>query len=134
MPIFVFKHPSTGKIIEVVQKMTEPHYFTDEEGVTWTRIFTIPRASVDTKIDPNSAKEFVAKINSLKGFEDLKPNIAASVTYDGTKILLNAIEKVGTDDQKIRDELAKTKYNGISNPVIEFVNGDEIVANALNKI
>ena len=48
MPIFVFKHPSTGKIIEVVQKMTEPHYFTDEEGVTWTRIFTIPRASVDS--------------------------------------------------------------------------------------
>jgi hypothetical protein len=61
MPLFVFKHPSTGKVIEVVQKMTEPHYFTDEEGVTWTRIFTIPRASVDTKIDPNSAKEFVAK-------------------------------------------------------------------------
>lgn len=74
----------------------------------------------------NSPKEFVAKINTLKGFENLKPNIAAATTYDGTKILLDAIEKVGTDRSKIRDEIAQIKYYGISNPVIEFDNNREI--------
>lgn len=73
----------------------------------------------------NYPDSFKKKINNLPGFEDLKPNFAAATGYDAMKIIAKAIEKVGTDKQKLRDEIAKTSYNGISSPVIEFnSNGD----------
>lgn len=74
----------------------------------------------------NSPEEFNSKLNSLQGFENLKPNIAAPMGYDATKILLNAIKAAGTDREKIRDELTQTKYYGISNPVIEFDENREL--------
>lgn len=74
----------------------------------------------------NSPEEFRAKLNSLAGFENLKSNIAGPTGYDATKILLNTIKKVGTDETEIREELVKTKYYGISNPVIEFDENREL--------
>lgn len=40
---------------------------TDEKGVKWKRIFTLPYAGVDTKIDHNSAQDFVEKTGKKKG-------------------------------------------------------------------
>ena len=77
-----------------------------------------------TVVKVDSSEEFRSKLRAIKGFENLNPNVAAPVSYDGAKILFLAIEKVGTDPQKLRDELAKTSYQGISN-FIEFdENGD----------
>ncbi|MFA5023256.1 MAG: ABC transporter substrate-binding protein [Candidatus Paceibacterota bacterium] len=74
-----------------------------------------------------SSDEFVAKLNSLAGFENLKPNIAAPTSYDGAKILFTAIEKAGTvEGSKVAGELLKTSYQGVSNPLIEFTDGREI--------
>lgn len=61
MPIYIYQHPKTKKIIEVIQKMNEDHIYIDDKGVSWERIFTKPQASIDTQIDPNSSKEFVSK-------------------------------------------------------------------------
>lgn len=61
MPIYIFEHPKTKKIIEIIQNMSEEHVYIDEKGVRWNRVFTKPQASIDTQIDANSSKEFVAK-------------------------------------------------------------------------
>ena len=80
-------------------------------------IYTLPKINV-----PDDFKE---KIRALSGFENLKVTIAAPLSYDATKILFSAMEKSGTDREKIRNELIKISYKGVSNPVIEFdENGD----------
>ncbi|MAF24573.1 hypothetical protein CL634_03220 [bacterium] len=61
MPIYLFQNPKTKEIVEVIQKMKEPHKYTDEEGIKHNRIYTAPNASVDTQIDPFSSREFVDK-------------------------------------------------------------------------
>ncbi len=74
-----------------------------------------------------SPEEFLRKINSLKGFETLQPNTAAPTSYDGAKILFSAIERAGTNDSsKIKEELMKTSYVGVSNPVMEFDKNREV--------
>lgn len=50
MPIYLFKNPKTGKIKEVIQKMTERHVYL-ENGVEWERIFTSPAGFVDGKMN-----------------------------------------------------------------------------------
>ncbi len=74
----------------------------------------------------SSLMEFAERVKNLEGFENLNMNIGGPLGYDAAKILFSAIEKVGTDKEKIREELSRTFYeNGISNPVIEFdENGD----------
>lgn len=39
----------------------------DEKGVEWRRVFTLPFASVDSQIDPNSANDFIEKTGKKKG-------------------------------------------------------------------
>lgn len=69
----------------------------------------------------NVPEGFKVKINSLNGFENLKVNLGASQAYDATKILLNAIKSAGTTDkEKVKLQLQKTKYAGVSTPLIEF--------------
>lgn len=60
MPTYLFKNPKTGKIIEIIQKMNEAHVY-EKDGVTWERVFTIPRTAIDSEIDPNSEKSFCEK-------------------------------------------------------------------------
>lgn len=74
----------------------------------------------------NSPEEFAKRINSLKGFENLKTNIGAAPSYDGAKILFEAIGKAGINGAMIKNELSKTYYFGVSNPIIEFNESREI--------
>lgn len=39
--------------------MKDEHVHFDEEGVQWKRVFTVPTASVGTKIDPFNQNQFV---------------------------------------------------------------------------
>ena len=61
MPVYLFQNPKTKEIVEIVQKMSDPHEYTDEEGVKHKRVYTLPNASIDTQIDPFSSREFVDK-------------------------------------------------------------------------
>lgn len=61
MPIYLFEHPKTKQIKEILQTMNEEHVYIDDKGIKWNRVFTKPQASIDTQIDANSSKEFVAK-------------------------------------------------------------------------
>lgn len=66
MPIYIYHNEETGETKEIVQSMKEDHvYF--EDGIQWKRVFTVPTASIDTKIDPFSQKQFVEKTGNKKG-------------------------------------------------------------------
>lgn len=62
MPIYLYTNDETGEVKEVLQSMNEEHVYS-EDGVQWRRIYTIPTASIDTRIDPFSSNEFVRKTN-----------------------------------------------------------------------
>lgn len=65
MPNYLYQHPTTKKIVEVFQHMNDVHeYF--EDKIKFQRIFTKPTASVDTKLDIYSAKDF-AKVTNKSG-------------------------------------------------------------------
>ena len=61
MPLYLFQHPKTKKIIEVVQKMNEDHVYIDDKGIKWERVFTKPQAAMDTQISATDSKDFVSK-------------------------------------------------------------------------
>jgi len=61
MPIYLFIDNRTGKVSEIVQKMDDKHEAFAEDGYKLDRIFTKPRASVDTQVDPNSSKDFIRR-------------------------------------------------------------------------
>lgn len=67
MPIYIYQHPITDEIIEVVQAMNDKHEYIDDQGLRWQRIFVKPHAQVDAKIDPHNAKDFVEKTKHKKG-------------------------------------------------------------------
>jgi len=54
MPTYIFQNPETQEYIEVVQRMSEEHTYVDDSGLEWSRVWTVPKFNIDTKIDPNS--------------------------------------------------------------------------------
>ncbi len=68
--------PSVGKVVTV-------------EGVKWRRVFTLPQASIDTRVDPYSAKDFAKATNKRGSMGDL---------WDRSKEMsLKRADKEGTD-------------------------------------
>lgn len=67
MPIFLYRHPNTQEIREVIQSVHEEHSYTDESGLKWEREFTIPTASIDSNIDPFDHKRGLEKLKNTKG-------------------------------------------------------------------
>ena len=61
MPIYIFQHPKTKEVKEIVQRMSESHVFTDEAGVRWKRIFVNPQVAFNTQISATDSKSFVEK-------------------------------------------------------------------------
>lgn len=69
MPIYTYLNSETEEYRDVVQKMSDVHEYSGECGdeTTWKRIFTVPNASFDAKINPFKAEEFARKTGSKKG-------------------------------------------------------------------
>jgi hypothetical protein len=67
MPIFLYSHPKTEEIREVIQSVHEEHIFIDEEGVKWQREFTVPTAAIDTRWNAHDPRDFVEKTKKYKG-------------------------------------------------------------------
>jgi hypothetical protein len=61
MPLYIFQHPKTKKIVEIIQGMNEDHIYIDDKGVKWERVFTKPQASIDTQMSADNPKDFVNK-------------------------------------------------------------------------
>lgn len=69
MPLYIYLNSETQEYVEIFQKMSDVHEYFGENGdeTTWKRVFTIPTASFDSKIDPFKASEFARKTGSKKG-------------------------------------------------------------------
>lgn len=66
MPLYIYEHPTTHEIKEIVQRMIDAHEYS-EGGVKWNRIFQKPQANTTGTVDPFSAKDFVNKTRDGRG-------------------------------------------------------------------
>ncbi len=83
-------------------------------------LYTVPKI--------NSSKDLETKIKSLPEFNDLQVSLAASVAYDASYVLADALKRANsTDPESIRNALTETSYSGISN-MIEFDNIGDLVS------
>lgn len=67
VPIYLYKNPKSGEIVEILQDMNSTHEYSDRNGLKHERVFTTPNASIDTSIDAFNAKDFARKTSSKKG-------------------------------------------------------------------
>lgn len=72
MASYIYEHPETGELTEVVQGMNEKHEFFDENGIQWNRVYTVPQIGIDVKnINPFSKKDFLKKTDKPGSVGDL---------------------------------------------------------------
>lgn len=67
MPQYTYEHPKTGRHIDVYQGINDVHEYFDKKGVKWSRVYTVPNMSIDSRVDEFSQKEFVEKTGAKKG-------------------------------------------------------------------
>lgn len=67
MPQYCFQNEETGETKDVFFHMNDEKIYIDESGVQWKRKFSVPNASIDTKIDPFSQQQFIEKTGNKKG-------------------------------------------------------------------
>lgn len=122
MPLYLFKNPKTNKIVSVFQAMNDDHSYS-ENGIKYERIFTVPNASIDSQIDPNSSQRFVEKTGKMKG--------TLGEIWDYSKEMSEKRSKVtGVDPIREKSEAAyskkrrgmkyKEKINASEMPKIQF--------------
>jgi len=66
MPTYLYQSPKTGEIKEIIQRISEPHEY-KEGNVVWRRVFTVPNAATDTKLNIFSSQDFAEKTKNKKG-------------------------------------------------------------------
>ena len=66
MPFYLYQHPETGEVVEVMQSMKDAHVFVDSEGTEWQRVWTKPNASVDSSND-GTEEGFLKYTENRKG-------------------------------------------------------------------
>lgn len=67
MGLYVYTNEDESEYVEVFQKMNDDHIYIHTDGKKWRRVFTIPQASIDTKLDVWSPKDFTRKTANKKG-------------------------------------------------------------------
>ena len=70
MPIYIYQNIKTKEIREVFQTMNDVHEYYGDLDVPencWQRIFTVPTASIDSKLDPFDQNQYVRATANKKG-------------------------------------------------------------------
>jgi len=67
MPIYLFQNPKTEEVKEVFFGMNDEKIYTDENGLEWNRIYSLPQLNTESTIDPWSNADFVNKTANTKG-------------------------------------------------------------------
>ena len=84
-------------------------------------------------LDSDVSDEFKAKIKKQTGSEDIP--VCTTQGYDNIYILVDIIERVGLDSEKIKNEIYKVKnYQGVSGVLTFDENGDVLATNYVIKI
>ena len=106
MPYYTFLNEKTNETKEIFFHMDEDKKYIDDSGYAWVRVFNNPNASIDTKVDPNSFREFSDKICNKK-------NIKMGDLWEESKRLSERREqKMGKDplrEKAIKDYEKKCK-------------------------
>lgn len=101
MPVYLFEHTTTGEVHEVVFHMVEDKVYNGPKGNEsgkWRRVWTKPRAAIDTKVDPYSAKDYVKATN--------KPGTVADLWDRAKEASIKRADKEGGTDP-VRQEYYK---------------------------
>ena len=108
MPEYIYEHPETGEQITVLQSVHEAHEY-EVDGVSYNRVYTIPHASIDTKIDPFSQKEFRDKA---------KASTIGDLWEQSAEASEKRVEKMGHDPvkEKYFEDYSKNN-NGAKHPM-----------------
>lgn len=61
MPLYTYKNPKSGDLINVIQKMNDKHEYVDLDGVVCERVFESLSLSKDQSIDAFNEKDFARK-------------------------------------------------------------------------
>lgn len=76
----------------------------------------------DSETDDPAAKEFIDKYEAVYG---AKPDMFAANAYDSARIIIDVIDRVGTDRRAIRDGIAATQgFPGVTGVTSFLENGD----------
>lgn len=109
MPIYVFQHPKTKKVKEIIQRMNEEHVFVDKKGIKWERILVNPQVAFNTQLSATDSKGFVAKTRdknySLGQLWDMSAELSSR--REGTS---------GVDEIKAKAEEAYKKKTDKAHP------------------
>ena len=108
MPYYLYQSKN-GEIKEILQKMSEEHVYI-ENGEKWARIFSIPTASIDTKFNAFSDRDFVEKSK--------KKNMSVGSMWDESKIQSEKRANIlGKDPIKEKAENDYTKKTTKKHPL-----------------
>lgn len=124
MGIYIFQNPADeNEVVEIVQTMNEKHEYS-KDGISWFRVFTAPLASVDTSIDPLSARDFASKTAN-------KRETLGDIWDRSREVAIKRTEMVGKDTvkEKYYESWSKTRRNRLHPNVRK-----EKAKNKLNKL
>lgn len=105
-----------------------------DDTSVWTKLGSAGNGVMYTVVGTNSSDAFKNKMSAKLGTNDIV--YCSNYVYDAVKIIAQVMSKVGTDSEKIKNELYKTTYTGgVSSNKIEFdQNGDPKEANYIIKV
>ena len=66
MPQYTFTNHDESEYLDVFFHMNDKKVFIGPDGKEWRRVYTSPNASIDSKIDPFSSRDFVEKTGRKK--------------------------------------------------------------------
>lgn len=67
MPMYIFQNPETKEYTELFFSMNDEKKYTDDNGLEWKRVWSIPQLSTEASIDPWDNADFVNKTSNTKG-------------------------------------------------------------------
>jgi len=69
MPTYIYQHPQTQEVLEIVQRISDPHEYIDNQGVQWNRVFTVPHTNIPsmTRVEAGSEEDFIRKTRDSGG-------------------------------------------------------------------
>jgi len=74
MPLYTFVNSDSGEKRDVFFKMNDTKVYNGMDGTEidkWKRVYSCPQMSIDTRVNPFSAKDFVKKTQTVKTVGEL---------------------------------------------------------------
>ena len=110
MGLYRYSNPANEQeTVEIVQSIHDAHVYS-KDNVQWNRVWQIPNAAIDSKINPFSAKEFREKTSN-------KRETVGSLWDRSKEASLKREQTAGRDDVKERHYAKYSKKRrGLKHP------------------